>query len=96
MQVIEIKYHEGQITIHPDCFYVDMGITAFRKLIKLSVKSDLIYGTDAIGKWRNTLYNAINDLKNTKNPTKAEERRKGKLEKFKQILEKYTGKENKS
>ena len=96
MQVIEIKYHEGQITIYPDHFYTDMNITAFRKLIKLSVKSDLNYGTDAIGKWRDTLYSAIKGLKTAENPTKAEERRKEKLEKFRRILEKHTGKENKS
>ena len=96
MQAVEIKYYEGQITIHPKTFYESGGIGAFRKIVKLSVKSDLIYGTKAVETWRNTLYDAVNNLKDIENPTKAEERRKGKLEKFVLILEKQTGKENKS
>lgn len=51
--MIEIKYYNGEMLIEPQ-YYFDSGnatVGKFRKIIKLSVESDLIYGTKAIEAW---------------------------------------------
>lgn len=51
--MIEIKYYNGEMLIDPQ-YYFDSGnatVGKFRKIIKLSAESDLIYGTNAIEAW---------------------------------------------
>lgn len=51
--MIEIKYHSGEILIDPQSYFSSRNATVgkFRKIIKLSAESDLIYGTKAVGVW---------------------------------------------
>lgn len=97
--MIEIKYASGVMQIVPHRFFNSPSATAekFRKLVKLSAESDLIYGTDAVKSWTeivdDELYLLSLEIKVEKNVYEASdnlkklERRKRKFERFKEILE---------
>lgn len=51
--MIEIKYSSGEMLIDSQSYFDSRNATAgkFRKIIKLSADSDLIYGTKAVEAW---------------------------------------------
>lgn len=96
--MIEIRYLNGEISIDPQRYF-DSGsatIGKFRKLVKLSFESDLIYGTNATETWSETvddlLFQLNCDIDTAKKfnlppaDLKKLESRKRKFEKFKAIL----------
>lgn len=87
---IEIKYASGKMTINAEVFLDSGGVAAFRKLVKMSGKSDTAYGTNTISEWNTVISKEISLSENMSDKSKVQERRKNKLEKFKFILEKMT------
>lgn len=92
--MVEIRYPEGSIEIYPAEFFKTGGIRAFRKLVKMSAKSDAIYGTNAIKEWKKAVSAELFILEHSAAGDKAQERIKNKLEKFKNILEEYEAHKN--
>lgn len=102
--MIEIKYYGGEMLIDPQGYFNSTNATIwkFRKLVKLSSASDLIYGTKAIESWIMAVeieivvaYNSLqrisklkieNKFSGSPSDLKKLESRKRKFEKFKAIL----------
>lgn len=89
-ELVEIKYPAGQLTIDPEAFFGSATkVTVFRKLVKLSIKSDTDYGTNAIETWRTALNQQFELLKLVCTESEYKRKIKKKLEKYKEILEGY-------
>lgn len=54
---VEIRYSCGCMEIRPGFFFNSRNATvkAFRSLIRLSIQSDLLYGTCAVSQWKEAL-----------------------------------------
>lgn len=86
-ELVEIKYPAGQLTVDPEAFFgCSTRVTVFRKLVKLSIKSDIDYGTNAVETWRTALNQQLELLKLICIESDYKRKIKKKLEKYKEIL----------
>lgn len=86
-ELVEMKYPAGQLTVDPEKFFGSATkVTKFRKLVKLSIKSDIDYGTNAIETWRKALNEQFELLKLIRIDSEYKRKTKKKLEKYKEIL----------
>lgn len=60
---IEIKYENGEMTINTSGFFTSCKIGAFKKLLTMSEKSDLNYGTKTLEKWACAIVEEIAEVR---------------------------------
>ena len=85
--MIEIKYPEGHLEIYLEEFFKTGSVRTFRRLLKMSVRSDMIYGTNLIAEWKRAVNEELLLLDKSWVRGKPCKRRKQKLEKLKFLLE---------
>lgn len=60
---IEIKYENGEMTINTSEFFTSCKIGTFKKLLTMSEKSDLNYGTKTLEKWACAIVEEIAEVR---------------------------------